>query len=685
MTQHRIGIDVGGTFTDVVLIDEQLGTLTVSKVLNRERAGSDVVVEAIGQVIELAELSPDAVGWISHGTTITTNAVIERAGAKTALITNEGFRDVLEIGRFSRPAELIYRVHADKPSPLVPRYLRLGVRCRVDRNGQVLTEIDSDALDSVIDTLEEEGVESVAVSFLFSFLEPRHEELVRSRLAARCPDIDVVLSSESLREFREFPRTSTTVFSAYVAPVLRAYLERLLAGLRDHAVHCPLYVFQSNGGIARPDVVMRNPALTLLSGPAGAVIGAAALCGDAGYSDIITMDMGGTSLDVCGIREGVAQVTTGREIDFFPVSLPTIDVQSVGAGGGSVIGVDSVGRVSVGPRSMGAMPGPACYGRGGTEATLTDTNLLMGLLNADYFAGGDLRLDADAARDAVRERVGEPLGVRVEAAALGTYQVATTQAAEAIRATTIERGHDPRDFTLVAFGGGGPLHAAAIAEELGITTVLIPHHPGLFSARGIAVADFTHDYAQSLLVPLSELDHSRIADSFSRLEAQAEADFEAEHIEPAKRQLLYSFDLRYFGQTTEINVEWPSGPLAGDLQTLEERFHAQHEQLYSYSVAGEPIELVNIRLKSIGTVLKPPLRKPESTGRIPEPAAHRTVFFPGLEKGQDLPVYRRDTLAPGAHLAGPAIVEEASSSAVVPTHWQATIDSFDNMVLTYER
>ena len=237
----------------------------------------------------------------------------------------------------------------------------------------------------------------------------------------------------------------------------------------------------------------------------------------------------------------------------------------------------------------------------------------------------------------------------------------------------------------MAFGGGGPLHAAAIAEELGITTVLIPHHPGLFSARGIAVADFTHDYAQSLLVPLSELDHSRIADSFSRLEAQAEADFEAEHIEPAKRQLLYSFDLSYFGQTTEINVEWPSGPLAGDLQTLEERFHAQHEQLYSYSVAGEPIELVNIRLKSIGTVLKPPLRKPESTGRIPEPAARRTVFFPGLEKGQDLPVYRRDTLAPGAHLAGPAIVEEASSSAVVPTHWQATIDSFDNMVLTYER
>jgi N-methylhydantoinase A len=679
----RIGIDVGGTFTDVVLINNASGEVSVAKVLNRHEDRAETVVAGIERLLGETGIDAGEIDWISHGTTITTNAVIERKGAKTALITNKNFRDILEIGRFARPAELIYRVHEDKPSPLVPRYLRLGVSCRIDRHGDVVTELDEQELDEAIATIAAEQVDSVAVCFLFSFLNPAHEARVRERLGEALPDIDIVLSSEILREFREFPRTSTTVFAAYVAPVLRTYISGLVGRLADRGITCPLYIFQSNGGVAQPDIVMRNPALTLLSGPAGAVVGAAQLCGQAGYRDLITMDIGGTSLDVCLIRGSVAEATTTREIDMFPVGIPMLDVHTIGAGGGSIVRVDDVGRVKVGPDSMGARPGPACYGLGGDQATLTDINLLMGLLDPATFANGEVPLDLARAEAAVAERVAGPLGVDAAAAAIGVYQVATNQIAEAIRTVTVERGSDPRDYALVAFGGGGPLHAAAVARELGLGQIIVPRHPGLFSARGIATADFNHDYIQSVVRPIAEVAAGDVKSTFAALDRQASADLAAEGIAAERHQMAPALDLRYLGQTTEITV-----PLAGGVESMTdgfrevvERFHQLHERLYTYNVPDEPVELVNVRLRAVGAVDKPPLPPSEGAGTTPRPTGERSVLLPDSASAQSVPVYRRDQLAPGAALAGPAIVEEPSSTTLVLTNMTVTVDPFENMII----
>ena len=679
----RIGIDVGGTFTDVVLISNATGDVSVAKVLNRHEDREVTVVEGIRRLLGESGVDAGELDWISHGTTITTNAVIERKGATTALITNKNFRDILEIGRFARPAELIYRVHEDKPSPLVPRYLRLGVSCRVDRHGEVVSELDENDLAQAIATISEQEVESVAVCFLFSFLNPSHEERVRQGLSAASPNLDIVLSSEILREFREFPRTATTVFAAYVAPVLRAYISGLLGRLADAGITCPLYIFQSNGGVAQPDIVMRNPALTLLSGPAGAVVGAAQLCGQAGYHDLITMDVGGTSLDVCLIRNSVAEATTTREIDMFPVGIPMLDVHTIGAGGGSIVRIDDVGRVKVGPDSMGARPGPACYGLGGDQATLTDINLLMGLLDPATFANGEVPLDRDRAETTVTERVAGPLGVDLDSAVVGVYRVATNQIAEAIRTVTVERGSDPRDYALVAFGGGGPLHAADVARELGLSQIIVPRHPGLFSARGIATADFNHDYIQSVVRPISDVSASDIKTNIAALERQAATDLDAEGIAENRHEMAPALDLRYLGQTTEITL-----PLTGSAASLSDgfgeivgQFHQLHERLYTYSVPDEPVELVNVRLRAAGTVDKPPLPPAEGTGKTPAPASKRPVLLPDAAGAQTVPVYKRDQLAPGAALAGPALVEEPSSTTLILANMEITIDAYENLII----
>ncbi len=681
---YRIGIDVGGTFTDVVLINNATGNVSVVKIFNRHEDRAETVVEGIECLLAEAGVEATEVDWISHGTTITTNAVIERKGAKTALITNKNFRDILEIGRFARPADLIYRVHEDKPAPLVPRYLRLGVSCRIDRNGEVVGELDEQELAEAISAINKEVVDSVAVCFLFSFLNPIHEARVRESLSAALPDLDIVLSSEILREFREFPRTATTVFAAYVAPVLRTYILGLTGRFTDHGIHCPLYIFQSNGGVAQPDIVMRNPALTLLSGPAGAVVGAAQLCGQAGYRDLITMDIGGTSLDVCLIRNSVAEATTTREIDMFPVGIPMLDVHTIGAGGGSIVRIDDVGRVKVGPDSMGAQPGPACYGLGGDQATLTDINLLMGLLDPETFANGEVSLNRDRAELIVSERVAGLLGVDLSAAVVGVYRVATNQIAEAIRTVTVERGSDPRDYALVAFGGGGPLHAADVARELGLSQIIVPRHPGLFSARGIATADFNHDYTQSVVRPIAEVSTEDIKTNIAALELKAAADLDAENIAENRRDMVPALDLRYLGQTTEITV-----PLAESRQSLTNtvddivgQFHDLHERLYTYSVPDEPVELVNVRLRAVGTVDKPPLPPAEGAGNVPTPKGERPVLLPDAAGIQLVPVYRRDQLAPGVALAGPLLIEEPSSTTLVLANMNVTIDAYENIIIT---
>lgn len=671
----RIGIDVGGTFTDVILVDEGTGRVEVAKVLNEPGRRHATVVKGILRVMQQAKIGPSDLAFIGHGTTITTNAVIERKGAPTALIGNKGFRDIIEIGRFSRPADLIYRVQLDKPKPLVPRHLRLEADCRVNAAGEVLKDLDASEIERIVGAVRASGVKAVAVSLLFSFLEPRHERAIRDALRAALPGVDVLISSDIQPEFREFPRTSTTIFAAYISPVLRDYIEKLVAGLTAEKIDGRLFIFQSNGGVGRPELVLRNPATTLLSGPAGAVIGAGHLSRACGYPRLITMDMGGTSLDVCLLKDGKAEATTAREIDYFPIVTPMLDVHTVGAGGGSIVRIDEVGRLKVGPDSAAADPGPACYGLGGTYCTLTDVNLVLGYIDANDFAGGEVKLHPGKAREVIEMNVAKPLGVSVEQAAAGIFKVAASQMAEAVRFVSVQRGADPRDFDLCPFGGGGPIHGFSIAAELGMQRILVPRNPGLFSAGGIAVADFTHDYSVSMLKPVASITVTELEAAYATLHARAAADFDLEGVPPAQRRFERSMDLRYVGQTTEINVR-ASGTA---IDAFVAEFHRQHEIVYTYAVPGEPVELVNIRLRAIGAVDKPAMAKGAArAGTRPQPKP-RDVWFG--DRVHATAVYRREHLTAGERIAGPAIVQELSSATVVPPGATLSVDAHENLLI----
>jgi N-methylhydantoinase A len=676
---YRIGIDVGGTFTDVILVHEASGEVHVAKVLNEPGRRSQTVVRGIKRVMDIAGVRSRDVQFIGHGTTIATNAVIERKGAKTALVTNKGFRDVIEIGRFARSADLIYAVQRDKPAPLVPRHLRLGADCRVDASGTIVKDLDDAEIERVIAEVRESGAEAVAICLLFSFLEPRHERLLRDRLRHALPGVDTLISSDVQPEFREYPRSSTTVFAAYISPVMRKYLETLIGGLREAGIASPLFVFQSNGGVARPELMIRNPVTTLLSGPAGAVVGAAQLSAASGYPRLITMDMGGTSLDVCLLREGLAEATTAREIDSYPIVTPMLDVHTVGAGGGSIVRLDEVGRLKVGPDSAAADPGPACYGLGGKHVTLTDVNLVLGYIDPDNFAGGEVKLYPEKARAVIEEQIAKPLGVDVVAAAAGIFKVAASQMAEAIRFVSVQRGVDPREFDLCVFGGGGPIHGFSIADELGMGRIVVPRNPGLFSASGIAAADFTHDYSISILKPAAGIDLGRLESAYRELRTRADADFDTEGVVRERRRYQRSADMRYIGQTSEINIRHaaddPSQPV--DLGAYLAEFHRQHEMVYTYSVPDEPVEIVNIRLRAVGVVDKPAQRAPKIEG-VARPVATRDVWFTQPTRTS---VYDRQHLAPGTRIAGPAVIQELSSATIVPPGATATIDAQENILL----
>lgn len=682
---YRIGIDVGGTFTDVILVHEATGEVHVAKVLNEPGRRAATVVRGIKRVMDIAGVASRDVGFIGHGTTIATNAIIERKGASTALVTNKGFRDIIEIGRFARYAELIYRVQMDKPAPLVPRHLRFGADCRVDAAGAVLKDLDGAEIERIVSLVRESGAQSVAICLLFSFLQPAHERRLRDRLKQALPGVDVLISSDIQPEFREYPRTSTTIFAAYISPVIRGYLETLLAGMRDAGIDCPLFIFQSNGGVARPELVIRNPVTTLLSGPAGAVVGAANLSATSGYPRLITMDMGGTSLDVCLLREGVAEATTAREIDHYPIVTPMLDVHTVGAGGGSIVRLDEVGRIKVGPDSAAADPGPACYGLGGTQVTLTDVNVVLGYIDPDNFAGGEVKLYPEKARAVIEERIARPLAVDVVKAAAGIFKVAASQMAEAIRFVSVQRGVDPRDFDLCVFGGGGPIHGFSIADELGMRRIVVPSNPGLFSASGIAVADFTHDYSVSILKPAAGIDLRALNEAYEQLRTRAEADLTTEGVPLERRRYQRSADIRYVGQTTEINVrvasDDPRKPF--DLAAYLDEFHRKHESIYTYSVPDEPVEIVNIRVRAFGLVDKPKLRaSTERSGRMPKAAATRPVWFAGSNAMVSANVYLREELSAGARIEGPAVIQELSSATIVPPEASAAVDAQENILLT---
>ena len=655
MSGTRLGVDVGGTFTDLVALAE--GELITAKVPSTPKDQSEGVMNAIGA----SGVEPASLAALAHGMTVATNALLERSGARTALVTTEGFRDVLEIARQNRPS--LYDLTQDRPPALVPRDLRFTVRERMGPEGEV-EALGEEGLDRVISTVRQAGVEAVAVCLLFAFMHPDHEQMVGEALREALPDVHISLSSEVLPEFREYERFSTTAADAYLAPKLAAYLKNLAGKVDGAGMPSPL-IMQSSGGVSTIEDAVRDAAAFVLSGPAGGVVGAAYVAGLGGHRDLLTFDMGGTSTDVAPVVRGEAQTSTETVIAGVPIKLPMVDVHTVSAGGGSIAWADAGGALRVGPRSAGAEPGPAAYDKGGEEPAVTDANLFLGYLADGTELGGEVVLRRDLAEKALGA-LGEKVGLGAEETALGIVRVADAEMARALRVISVERGLDPRDFALLAFGGAGGLHACTLAEELGMSTVLIPRAGGVLSALGLAISDVRRDYVFPYLKGLVEVEAEDVRRSFGEMEVAA-----AEHLEGPEH--ARRADLRYAGQSFELTVEAeePFGE-------LEERFHAAHEQRYGYRMDDEAVELVNLRLISTVPVDKPELVEPAA----PEGGAgsgRREANFGG--EWIEVPVLDRERMGQGSEVEGPAIVEFKESTCVVSPGWRGTVDNVGTLVL----
>ncbi len=681
----RMGVDVGGTFTDLVaLLDGGLITAKVPSTPGDQATGVLWAVDDAGLGRPDTDDAAGRVAVFAHGSTVATNALLERRGARVALVTTEGFRDVIEIGRQNRPA--LYDLTRDRPEALVPRDLRFTVRERTGPDG-VLVPLDEDSVHAAVAACQAAGVESVAVCLLFGFLHPEHERRVGAALRAGLPGVPVSLSSEVLPEFREYERCSTTVCDAYLTPKLGGYLRSLAGRLLARGLPEPL-VMQSSGGVIDVASAAEHAASCVLSGPAGGVVGAAWVAGLSGFHNVLTFDMGGTSTDVAPVRDGAVQTTTESVIAGVPIKLPMVDVHTVSAGGGSIAWVDSGGALRVGPRSAGADPGPAAYGLGGTEPTVTDADLYLGYLPDGAELGRRVRLDRNRAGAALR-RVGDRLGLDLDRTALGVIRVAEAEMTRALRVISVQRGLDPRDFALVAFGGAGGLHAGALAEELGIRRVLVPRAGGVLSALGLAISDVRRDlvvpFLGELAATLDDPVRAGAMDAaFAALESTAREQFsEGDRTagatpgvgRPAQRagdiELTRLADLRYRGQSFELTVP------AGDPGTLADRFHAEHERRYGYEMRDEPVELVNLRLVAIRPGTRPTLREKPAV-RPPRPASRRAAFD-GV--WLDVPVYQRADLGVGDTVTGPAIVEFTESTCVVRPGWHGAVDEAGTLIL----
>jgi N-methylhydantoinase A len=643
----RVGVDVGGTFTDLVALDR--GRVVTAKVPSTPEDQSEGVMRSL-EAVEAGDVAAFA-----HGMTVATNALLERRGARTALVTTEGFRDLIELARQDRPA--LYDLAERRPEPLVPRDLRFTVRERMGPDGEV-EPLDEDSLRDAVERLRDADVEAVAVCLLFAFLHPEHERRVGEAVREALGDVHVSLSSEVLPEFREYERFSTTVADAYLAPKLAAYLERLAASAEAAGVPAPL-VMQSSGGVLDVGAAAEQAAGCVLSGPAGGVVGAAHIARASGYDDVLTFDMGGTSTDVAPVLGGEASTTTESVVAGVPIKLPMVDVHTVSAGGGSIAWADPGGALRVGPRSAGADPGPAAYGKGGEEPTVTDANVLLGYLGDGAELGGELKLERERA-EAALEALGEELGLDALETALGVVRVANAEMGRALRVISVERGLDPREFALVAFGGAGGLHACALAEELGIPTLLVPRAGGVLSALGLAMSDVRRDYVRPLL------GGADAEACFTAMEAQAREDVD----DPELRRRA---DLRYRGQSFELTVE------ADDLDALEDRFGEVHERRYGYRMEGEGVQLVNARLIATQPVERPELSEPEPDGEAD--AGTREANFDG--DWQEVPVLRRAGMGEGFEVEGPAIVEFAEATCVVRPGWSGAVDASGTLVLEH--
>ena len=695
---YRIGVDVGGTFTDVVCVRDGRPPL-VFKVPSTPADPGEAALAAVAR-LAAEGVEPGALTQLAHGTTVATNAVLERKGGRLGIITTEGFRDTLEIGRQMRRE--MYEVRLDPQTPvfLASRAMRIGVRERVGPGGEVIEPLDEGSVRAALDRLVAAGAECVAVCLLFSFVNPKHERRVREIARSEHPELEISLSSEVDPAFREYERTAVTAFDAYIKPTVRRYLTQLARRLADAGVPAPLQVMQSRGGLASAEIARSRPVRLFLSGPAAGVIGGQTTGAAAGREDLITLDVGGTSSDIALVSGAKPLIRSEGVIAGFPVRVPMVDVNAIGAGGGSVAWLDDAGGLRVGPRSAGSDPGPACYARGGREPTVTDASVVLGYLDPRYFAGGAIGLDVERARDAIRDRIAEPLGLAIEDAAAGIHQVVNAQMAEGVRLVSVRQGYDPREFTLVAMGGAGPLHACALAADLAITRVVVPRHPGVLSAAGLLAAPIEHEVSIAYAEPLAGLAMAPVRRIVADLDAAGRTLIEREGLSPDRDvEVLHFADVCHVGQGYHLEVPFDPGADDG-LERLYADFLAAHERVHGHAVEA-PARFVNLRAVHRQRMpAAPATRAAGAAPRAPRedggkesahaPAAdsrgygggagrddsgggdtRRAVRFPDEPAPIETRIVARAALAAGDRLAGPAIVEQDDTTTLIPPGWTA--------------
>ena len=680
----RIGVDSGGTFTDVCIWDEESGHYSTWKVSSTSTDPSRAIADGAREAMQRFTSPEDQAIFFGHGTTVATNALIQGRGARSGLVTTRGFRDLLDLARQRRPH--LYDLQTDKPTALVPRDRRLEIDERMLFDGSIEQAPDEPQVRKIAQRLKSEGVDSVAVCFLYSFVDPNHERMVKRILDEEFDNVFVTCSHEVSPEFREYERLSTTVVNAFLGPMMRRYLTRLTPRLRSAGITAVPLITQSNGGTITFDTAARLPVRTLMSGPSTGVVGAVETGRVAGEEKIITFDMGGTSTDVSLVDGGEVGITSEAEVHGYPIKVPMVDIHTVGAGGGSIAHIDKGQHLKVGPLSAGASPGPICYGLGNEQPTVTDANVVLRILNPTALLGGRMPIDRDAAVRAV-SKLGNQLGMSALDAASGIVRVVTANMARAIRLISVQRGYDPREYCLVPFGGGGPVHAGRLARELGMGRILVPRNPGILCALGLLLTDLRHDFSRTrrTRLRLSEIDNVRAA--MAELRADADEWFALENITEDRQKLVATADLRYAGQNYELNVPLPDiDDNDALLQALSANFEQAYEQYYDYIAPDDEIELVTVRLVAYGLVDKPEFFAAEDAGEDASLALieQRDVYFPEDGAYKETPVYDRDALRAGNRIVGPAIVEQMDSTTLILPGQTAVTDPYGNLSIEDE-
>ncbi len=673
----RIAVDVGGTFTDVIVLDEKTNTLQLEKVETTPQDPARAVLQSFAK----ANAKLRDIDYFVHGTTLGLNALLTRTGARVAIVTTKGFRDIYELGRTAR--DPMYDFKYRKPRTLVPRYLAFEVTERSDFQGNVLTPFDHIEAAVVARQLRTLGIEAVAVCFLHSYVNPAHELVMEEVLRQECPEILVTLSHRLSREYREYERTSTAVMDAYIKPVVRTYLATLDSELRGRGFNGHFLLTRSGGGAMTVASATEQPVHTVLSGPAGGVLGARFLSRLIGYANLVTLDMGGTSLDASLVVDGQISVEHEASFEGLPISIPTIDIKTIGAGGGSIGWIDDGGHLQVGPQSAGAVPGPACYGKGGQQPTFTDAALVVGYLNPQNFLGGEIHLDSALARQALQQKLTQRLGLSLSQTAAGVLRINEAKITGALREISVERGFHPKDFALLAFGGGGGFVASGVARELGVPTVIVPPGPANFSAFGMLMVNVVHDFAQTYVTELDNVDMSAVSRIYAGLVEQGQEALKRDGFQTKDQTFLCSAELRYQGQEHTVNIPIGERNLTSrDTQRIARDFNTAHLTQYGHSM-NDPVEIVTLRASAVGLLPQPVLPTiAAGTGSVRRARKEdRPVYQPALDTAVDYTVYDRSRLLGGDQLDGPAIIEEPSSTAVLHSGDRLTVGQYGELVI----